>query len=527
MANLYEDFLTSAKNQGVLDQFTDDDLALVQRYPEYGSTMLYLMADEKGATTSEQRILLGETMSQLRSNYETRAAAEDQAALVSNANYAYSQEGEYQDAMTAAGSFGDFTYDPEDDVTYKTMRQNAIRNSRLTAEDVLTKASVGTGGVPSSYAISAAQQAANQAAGAADDAIPTLYQNALAEWNGRKSDALNLVSMLAADRQDEYERFLTQLGLDRSAAEKLWAEHSAGEERFTDLLELLYANGNTPGGTTVPPVKDGIPAPGSGAGNNPNGNNNKVPVNDPFLQAAINEAKDGVLSQSTWQFLLNLGYTAADLNAYGLHFGNKPVEEKPGVSGTKGAAPTAYGMEAEVYTPKSVYLDPMAAAENGNIAPGTETPAPASAQVLTQEPAATPKLATSESVALERVKLLYPDGVTDADTWDSLEKAYGAAMLEAFGVQKAGFAILPKAVRDEMKSKYPSGVIKNATVWNNLLRMGVTEKDLNKAGYMLVLQPAQGQRTPNAPVAGTQANTATKGSTGFGTINNGFGSVRH
>ena len=57
MAYTYDDFLSAAKNAGMMEKFSDDDLAIAQNNPEYGLSALKLQQDLHGATTTEQKLL--------------------------------------------------------------------------------------------------------------------------------------------------------------------------------------------------------------------------------------------------------------------------------------------------------------------------------------------------------------------------------------------------------------------------------------------------------------------------------------
>ena len=108
----------------------------------------------------------------------------------------YSEQSGYKDVLdkllsvTAPASTGrqtgadtgSFTYDPAKDPTWSSYRKTYLREGDRATRDTLAKASVATGGVPSSYAITAAQQAQNYYNSQMADALPTLRQNAYQEY---------------------------------------------------------------------------------------------------------------------------------------------------------------------------------------------------------------------------------------------------------------------------------------------------------------------------------------------------------
>lgn len=69
MAYTYQEFLNAANSSGVMDKFSQQDLTVAQKNPEYGLSMVSLMKDVSGATTAEQRLLATEAANQLRKNY--------------------------------------------------------------------------------------------------------------------------------------------------------------------------------------------------------------------------------------------------------------------------------------------------------------------------------------------------------------------------------------------------------------------------------------------------------------------------
>lgn len=69
MAYTYDDFVTAANRAGVMDMFSQDDLGLVQKNPEFGLSMVKLQQDINSASTTEQKLLAQEAQNQLRKVY--------------------------------------------------------------------------------------------------------------------------------------------------------------------------------------------------------------------------------------------------------------------------------------------------------------------------------------------------------------------------------------------------------------------------------------------------------------------------
>ena len=76
MAYKYDDFVMAANNAGMMNKFSQQDLAAAQKSPEYGLSMLSLMKDYDSSETEEQRLLAEEAANQLRKTYGTYGQAQ-------------------------------------------------------------------------------------------------------------------------------------------------------------------------------------------------------------------------------------------------------------------------------------------------------------------------------------------------------------------------------------------------------------------------------------------------------------------
>ena len=245
MGYSYNDFVTKAKNTGMLEKFSQEDLSIAQHSPEYGMSMLGLMQEEQNAKTAEGRLLAQEAAKTLRSNYSIKGqTAEKQAQIAGMGSFSYDREGDIQNLQDKITNQQDFSYDAEQDPVYKALRQTAIRDSKRAMEDTLARASVGTGGVPSSYAVAAAQQAADNYMGQLGDAVPTLYQKALAEHESALNMDLKRLSALEGDR--DARRLEYENGLNRMSTElKLLQESEAAGEARMQALNLARSGDYT------------------------------------------------------------------------------------------------------------------------------------------------------------------------------------------------------------------------------------------------------------------------------------------
>ena len=82
MAYTYDDFQKAASGSNV--NFSQYDLDLAKKYPEFGMSVLDLKKQYAGATTAEQRALINAKANQLRSSYGNYTAGADGSQYVSD-----------------------------------------------------------------------------------------------------------------------------------------------------------------------------------------------------------------------------------------------------------------------------------------------------------------------------------------------------------------------------------------------------------------------------------------------------------
>lgn len=252
MAYTYDDFVKAANQSGLMGQFSQDDLNLAQKYPEFGLSVLSLKKDYNNATTAEQRLLANQAANELRKSYGNYSGGADGGSfrLESKLNR------RADDLLGQIGSFGSFSYDEapayenafaqqqkdlldrilnredfswskETDPQWSSYKKSYLREGDRATANALAKASAASGGRPSSYAVNAATQAGDYYATKLNDVIPTLYQQAyeryLDEYNMKLKD-LNAVNQ---QEQLDYEKYLDRLGqfnTDRGFAYQNYAD---------------------------------------------------------------------------------------------------------------------------------------------------------------------------------------------------------------------------------------------------------------------------------------------------------------
>ena len=126
-----------------------------------------------------------------------------------------------------------FRYDPDSDELYKYYKAQYTREGRRAMEDLLGELSMNTGGIASSYAVSAAGQMLENYNNKLTDKIPELYEDAYERY----IDSLELDrdNLLALDElsENEYNRYLDSLSQYNK-------DREFGYRNYTDALDRDY-----------------------------------------------------------------------------------------------------------------------------------------------------------------------------------------------------------------------------------------------------------------------------------------------
>lgn len=133
-----------------------------------------------------------------------------------------------------------FSYNPYDDDLYEFYRQQYIREGDRAMEDLLGELSVSTGGVASSYAVSAAAQARENYNRKLTDKIPELYEDAYERYiDGIEKDESTF--KLLQDLSDgEYKRYLDSIELYNKERELDYKrEADAREEEYNQSRDSV------------------------------------------------------------------------------------------------------------------------------------------------------------------------------------------------------------------------------------------------------------------------------------------------
>lgn len=225
MAYTYDAFLKAAQNAGMYDSFSQEDLVITQKHPEYGLSMLKLQQDAGKATTPEQKLLVQEAVNQLRSSYGAAGSAATPTTQTSAVSpltrepYAYGRENSYQQLLDDATTQSSFDYDHRTDPTYQTTKTAWQDDGDRTSAGVLSTPGVTT---QPGWAAAAVQQSNNYHDAKLNDQIPTIRQNAYAEYLQEEAMKQQKLDALTQDKAFDYGVHTQQQQLDQEKAQQLF-----------------------------------------------------------------------------------------------------------------------------------------------------------------------------------------------------------------------------------------------------------------------------------------------------------------
>lgn len=235
----YTDFENEARKAGLLDKFSAADLKLAKENPDAGLSILNYKKDYLSATTDEMRAAANAGAENIRSQYGNYTGGQfgDQYYLNGLSPQDYDAPAapsfDYADAPTYDSRYDEqiqqqmqdilnrpaFSYDAESDPLYGQYRKQYAREGQRATQDALGAAAAATGGMPSSYAMTAAAQAGNYYAAQAADIIPELYDKAYNQYLNDFNMQLSGLEVLRGAEESDYMKFqdeLNQFNTDRN-----------------------------------------------------------------------------------------------------------------------------------------------------------------------------------------------------------------------------------------------------------------------------------------------------------------------
>lgn len=106
-----------------------------------------------------------------------------------------------------------FSYNPYDDELYEFYKTQYVREGNRAMEDLLGELASSTGGIASSYAVSAAAQARENYNRKLTDKIPELYSDAYERYLDGIGTDQDIIKLLTSLSGDEYDRYLDSIAL--------------------------------------------------------------------------------------------------------------------------------------------------------------------------------------------------------------------------------------------------------------------------------------------------------------------------
>lgn len=265
----YDQFQKAAQDSGLMGEFSAADLSLAQRNPDAGMSLLKYKQDYHAATTDEARALANLGAEGIRSSYGNYTGGDNggsfyldplspssfdggkaptyqnqyagdiadlweqqrdygsydygEAAPVYNNRY----DDTIQDLIQGILNREDFSYDPATDPLYQNYRKQYTREGQRATADTLGQAAAASGGIPSSYATTAATQAGNYYAAQMTDKIPELYQLAYNQYLNDYNMQLSDLGVVQGAEQSDYDKYLNELNqfnTDRAFDYNAWLD---------------------------------------------------------------------------------------------------------------------------------------------------------------------------------------------------------------------------------------------------------------------------------------------------------------
>ena len=129
---------------------------------------------------------------------------EAENAVANYGDFAWDQQGKYDNLIKEYENRGDFSYDFNADALYQQYKDKYIQQGKLAMADAIGQASAMTGGYGNSYAATVGNQAYQGYLNQLNDVIPELYQMAYDRYNQKGQDMLNAIALLGNERDFAY-----------------------------------------------------------------------------------------------------------------------------------------------------------------------------------------------------------------------------------------------------------------------------------------------------------------------------------
>lgn len=268
-AYTYDDFMKKATDEGLWDSMSDADKALAETNPNAGMSILQYRLDYRNASTDEARALAHEGAEGIRKKYggysggddgsryyledqtpsrhiETDAPTYESAyseqiqdaldTILNKDDYQSSYAQQMQDTLDQITNAAPFSYDAASDPLFQAYAKQYRREGERAAANTLGSASALTGGIPSSYAMTAAGQANDYYATQLNDKLPELAEASYGHYLNQQTQTQNaLKSLLEVDNAD-YQKYIDALGFDYDDLNTLLSLDESDYEKFKAQL---------------------------------------------------------------------------------------------------------------------------------------------------------------------------------------------------------------------------------------------------------------------------------------------------
>ena len=233
--NGYRDWLKKVNDSGYY--FSDDDLATAAADQDFAERAYDIKDRYAKAQSDEERSAIHDEMEAARKPYyysggragdesihwdaPTAAAtggsqytsryADDidtvRGQIMGRGSYVSPYDSYIQEAVASILNRDPFSYDYASDPAYQAYKKEYVREGQRAQEDTMAQLAAMTGGMPSSYAVTAAQQARDYYNAKLADKIPELYAAAYQMYQNEGSNLLQQLNMLRGLDSDAYGRW--------------------------------------------------------------------------------------------------------------------------------------------------------------------------------------------------------------------------------------------------------------------------------------------------------------------------------
>lgn len=233
MAYTYKDVLAAPRYK----EMSDADKRLAEQYPDAGMAILSAKDAYGNASTPEGRA---------EANRKAEAVRQSYGGYTGGANGGYfnlspisprSYNDQYREGIDAI--LGDmqqkqkqlqnFRYDPNRDPAYQAYRKEYLREGNRAIQDTMGTYAAMTGGVPSSYAVTAAGQMGSYYNSQLTDKIPELYRDAYNRAMDEIQMQGNTAKLMMQQSDTGYNRLLDEISNQRMVRDE---ESQARQEDF-------------------------------------------------------------------------------------------------------------------------------------------------------------------------------------------------------------------------------------------------------------------------------------------------------